>query len=93
MNMRTFEAISLVKRTYVMGDIENMCHYTKQVDDTTIFIYIGKIDGILTKYLSQTIWNGYIEIWVSVDDGKIMYFSDEYELYVLESDEEDFYKY
>ena len=91
---RTIEVIPMFKRTYVMGSIENMYHYTKQVDDNiTFFIYVGKVNGILTKYLSPTIWNGYMEVMFSIDDNEIVYFSDENEIYVWEGDEWEFYKY
>ena len=91
---KTMNAIPLIKRSYVMSYIEDIHHYTSQVDNITLYIYVGKVNGYLTKYISPSIkWNGYLEIMFSIDDNEIVYFSDENEIFVWESDEEEYYKY
>lgn len=76
---------------YCFVSMEIMNSYARIKEDNRIFVYVGICNGIVTKFVTQNLWD--FRICVKYDQYDMPFYLDSYgmEILIFEENEQGFY--
>lgn len=76
---------------YCLVKMKIMGRYMEIKEENIVYVYIGRCNKIITKFVTQNIWD--FRIWVKYDRNDMPYYLDRYgmEIGIFEEDDEEFY--